>query len=73
MKQILQKLYDIRMQLLNYLKWLYFIAYPMLYNYGLDNYFILDALWFIAGAFIAKDLYIQYKEEKQRKEEDSKE
>lgn len=72
MKRILKELYGTGILFFYFLKWPYFIGYPLLYNYGLNNNFILDILWFLCGALIAKDLYMQLKKE-QAKKEDSKE
>lgn len=51
------------------IKWPYFIGYTLLYNYGFNDYIILDILWFVCGFLIAKDIYAQYKKEKSQKEE----
>ena len=68
MNELLNKLYSVWMLFFYYLKWPYFIAYALLYNYGLNEYIILDILWFFCGFLIAKDLYAQYKKEQAEKE-----
>ena len=72
MKKTLKQLNDVGILFFYYLKWPYFIAYTLLYNYGLNNYIILDLLWFLCGFLIAKDLYARYKKE-QAEQENSKE
>ncbi|MBC8237790.1 MAG: hypothetical protein H8E76_06115 [Helicobacteraceae bacterium] len=72
MENILKKLNDAAILFLYYLKWPYFIGYALLYNYGLNDYLLLDIVWFLCGFLIAKDLYAQYKKEQAQKE-DSKE
>jgi len=71
MKRILKELYRRGISFLYFLKWPYFITYPLVYDYGLNNNFILHILWFICGALIAKDLYIRYQKEQAEKEEKS--
>jgi len=68
MNELLNKLYSVGMLFFYYLKWPYFISYALLYNYGLNEYLILDILWFFCGFLIAKSLYEQYKKEQKGKE-----
>ena len=68
MNELLNKLYSVGMLFFYYLKWPYFISYTLLYNYGLNNYLVLDILWFLCGFLIAKDLYARYKKEQAEKE-----
>ncbi len=68
MKRILKELYGSGILFFYFLKWPYFIGYPLLYNYGLNNNFILDILWYFCGFLIAKDLYTRYEREKKEKD-----
>lgn len=60
--EFLDKFFDL-------IKWPYFIGYALLYNYGLNEYIVLDMFWFFCGFLIAKDLYKKYQEEQAKKEE----
>ena len=68
----MQKLLESIDRIFYFIKWPYFIVYTLIYNYGFDQYLILDIFWFFCGILIAKDLYTKYKAE-QANQEDSKE
>ncbi|MFT5660670.1 MAG: hypothetical protein ACI9TV_001312 [Sulfurimonas sp.] len=69
MKRVLKELYGSGILFFYFIKWPYFVGYIFLYNYGLNNNFILDILWFFCGFLIVKDFYRKYKELQSKKEE----
>ena len=75
MNRTLKELYGSGILFFYFLKWPYFIGFPLLYDYGLNNNIILSILWFFCAFLIAKDLYTRYKDEQAKKAnlEDTKE
>ena len=57
MKRTFKELYGVSILFFYFLKWPYFLGYPYLYTHGLDNNFILDALWFFTIFLLFKDIY----------------
>ncbi|MGE4418473.1 MAG: hypothetical protein AB7D38_01420 [Sulfurimonas sp.] len=61
MKRILRELYGSAILFFYFFKWPYFLAFPYLYNNGLNNSYILNILWFFTAGLILKDFYTMYK------------
>ena len=61
MKRMLKELYGVGILFFYFFKWPYFLIYPYLYTHGLNENYILDALWFYTIVLILKDFYMFYK------------
>ena len=61
MKRTIKELYGVGILFFYFLKWPYFLGFPLLYNNGLNNNWTLDALWFLTITLILKDFFIIYK------------
>jgi len=64
MKITLKELYGVGVLFFYFLKWPYFFGFPYLYINGLNENFILDALWFYCIFLILKDIYTMIKNRK---------
>jgi hypothetical protein len=58
MKRTLRELYGAGILFFYFLKWPYFLGFIYLYNHGLNNNPILNALWFYCLFLIFKDFYM---------------
>jgi len=61
MKRIIREFYGVGILFFYFFKWPYFLGFPILYNNGLNNNIILDALWFLTIFLILKDFLMMYK------------
>lgn len=61
MKKTFKDLYGSGILFFYFLKWPYIVGYPFLYFNGLNQNYLLDALWFICLALIVKDIYTMIK------------
>lgn len=68
MEKILKTINTGAILFFSYIKWPYFLAYPIVYNYGFETNIYLEIFWFISMGLIAVDIYKKYQEEKAREE-----
>ncbi|EQB40707.1 hypothetical protein M947_00210 [Sulfurimonas hongkongensis] len=61
MQKALKDLYGSAILFFYFLKWPYLVGYPFLYFNGLNQNFLLDALWLICLALVIKDIYTMIK------------
>lgn len=64
MKKALKDLYGSAILFFYFLKWPYLVGYPFLYLNGLNQNYILNALWFVCAILIIKDIYTMIKNKK---------
>jgi len=67
MKQTLKELYGVGILFFYFFKWPYFLAFPLLYENGLNSNPILNILWFYTILLILKDFVVMYRRRKQAK------
>ncbi|MDD2448564.1 MAG: hypothetical protein PHS42_09575 [Sulfurimonas sp.] len=61
MKKALKDLYGSAILFFYFLKWPYLVGFAFLYFNGLNQNYLLDALWLICLALVIKDIYIMIK------------
>ncbi|WP_415398175.1 hypothetical protein [Sulfurimonas sp. CS5] len=64
MKRTLKELYGVGILFFYFLKWPYLVGYPFLYSNGLNQNYLLDALWFICLLLVIKDIFTMIKNKK---------
>jgi Sec-independent protein secretion pathway component TatC len=58
MKNTLKELYGVGILFFYFFKWPFFLGFIYMYNNGLNQNYILIALWFYSLLLILKDFYI---------------
>ena len=64
MKRTLKEFYGVGILFFYFFKWPFFLGFPFLYEKGINNNYILNALWFYTIMLILKDFYMMYKRKK---------
>jgi len=67
----MKELYGSGVLFFYFFKWPYVIGFPFLYFNGMQNNYILNALWFYCLFLILKDLYTFTKRATEKKEDDT--
>jgi len=60
----MKEIYGVGILFFYFFKWPYFLGFPYLYVNGLNQNYILDALWFYCLFLILKDIYVMIKNKK---------
>ena len=66
----MKELYGSGVLFFYFFKWPYVLGFPFLYSQGMQDNYILNALWFYCLFLIFKDFYTFYKRAKAKKEND---
>jgi len=64
----MKEIYGVGILFFYFLKWPYVIGLPLLYNNGLAQNYILDALYIYCVFLILKDMYMFYIQRKKKKD-----